>query len=201
MDKYTISIDYINSKLMKNNFIMRNSRRLIDIIKELKYFDNDDKMVKYIKTCIPTDVNICNTHSYINKKCGYYTRVGFLDLVHTLNNGKDDDNVYDMINIIQTHMCDNNLNGNESFFNIIGKTYTIGNVSNGCYGTITFMINNKILNPLLDKYGEYKKLNSCSYEIMLNDKKYIFIFFNNYKRYIGTLIDNSEDAITGNLLR
>jgi hypothetical protein len=201
MDKYTISIDYINNKLLKNNFIMRNSRRLIDLIKELKYFEDDDKMVQYIRTCISTDVNICNIHSYINKKSGYYMRVGFLDLVHTMNNDKDDDNEYDMINIIQTHMCNNNLDDNESFFNIVGKTYTIGNVSNGCYGTITFMINNKLLNPLLDKYGEYKKLNNNVYEIILNENKYLLIFFSNYKKYIGTLIDNGGDMITGNLLR
>jgi hypothetical protein len=206
MDKYTISVDYINGKLLKNNFIMRNSRRLFDLIKELKYFENDDKMIKYIKNCITTDVNICSIHSYINKKSGYYMRAGFLDLVHTLNNNKindddDNENEYDMINIIQTHMSSNNLNGNEAFFSIIGKTYTIGNMTNGCNGTITFMINNKILYPLSEKYGEYKKLNSSAYEIILNDKKYVLIFFSNYSKYIGTLIDENGDGITGNLLR
>jgi hypothetical protein len=203
MDKYTISLDYINGKLLKNNFIMRNSRRLIDIVKELKYFEEDDeKMIKYIKECISRDVNICSIHSYINKKSGYYMRAGFLDLVHTMNTQKEeDDNEYDMINIIETHMSGNNLNGNEQFFNIIGKTYTTGNMVNGCNGTITFMKNNKILYPLSEKYGEYKKLNSSSYEIILNDKRYILVFFNNYKRYIGTLIDELGDVITGNLLR
>jgi|694.fasta_scaffold95991_2 hypothetical protein len=203
MDKYTISLDYVNNKLLKNNLIIRNSRRLVDIVKELKYFENDDeKMLNYIKSCISNDINICNIHSYINKKSGYYMRAGFLDLVHTMNNNKDDDdNEYETINIIQKHMSTKYLNGNEAFFNIVDKTYTIGNIVSGCNGTITFMKDNKILYALSEKYGEYKKLNSCSYDIILNDKRYILIFFNNYKRYIGSLIEESGDAITGNLLR
>jgi hypothetical protein len=117
------------------------------------------------------------------------------------NNKDDDDNEYETINIIQKHMSTKYLNGNEAFFNIVDKTYTIGNIVSGCNGTITFMKDNKILYALSEKYGEYKKLNSCSYDIILNDKRYILIFFNNYKRYIGSLIEESGDAITGNLLR
>jgi hypothetical protein len=202
MDKYTITLDYINNKLLKNNFIIRNSRRLIDIVKELKYFENNDEnMIKYIKNNISNDINICNIHSYLNKQSGYYMRTGFLDLVHTMNNSNENnDDSYEMINIIQTHMCNNKYNDNEAFFNIIDKTYTIGSMANGCNGTITFKMNNKILYPLSEKYGEYKKMNNCTYEIILNEKKYIFIFFNNYKKYIGSLINENGDAITGNLL-
>jgi len=151
LDKLTISLDYINKRCMKYNFIIRNSRRLIDIVKELKYFENDDiKMINYIKECISKEVNISTIHSYINKKGGYYVRSGFLDLVHTMNDYNDEDYEYDMMNIIQKHMgCSNtnNLCSNESFFSIIGKIYTTGNIVNGCNGTITFLKDNKLLYP------------------------------------------------------
>jgi len=205
LDKFTVLLDYANKKLLKHNFMIRNSRRLIDIVKELKYFEDDDiKMENYIKDCLSTEVNISSVHSYINKKGGYYTRAGFLDLVHTMNDYKDEEYEYDMMNIIHKHMgCNNtnNLCSNESFFSIVGKVYTTGSMVSGCNGTITFLKDNRLLYPLSEEYGNYKKLNNYSYEISLDGKKYILIFFNNYKQYIGTQIDKIGDAIVGNLLR
>jgi hypothetical protein len=202
LDSYTLSLECINKKLLKNNIIFRNTRRLVDIIKELKYFEEDDnKMIKYIKRCIPNEINISSIHSYINKSGGYNIRAGFVDLVHTLNEYEMSEDNYDIMKTIQTHMGTNSIGylcKNISFFNLVGRTYTIGNNRTGCNGTITFMSNNLLFSK---KYESYRKMNSYSYEISYDDNKYLIIFFNNYEQYIGCLLNDIGDAIIGYLLR
>jgi hypothetical protein len=202
LENYTLSFDYINDKLLKNNIIIRNTRRLIDIIKELRYFSNDDnKLIKYIRNCKKDEININTVYTFINKNGGYNKRVGYLDLVHNMNKYKNNDNKYEMINILQKHMGNSNrmnLCNNGLFFNIVGRTYTIGCNNDGCKGTILFLKDKIILDG---KEGIYKKINNYSYEIRIEGYKYIIVFFNNYEQYIGTVLENNGDYINGNLVR
>jgi hypothetical protein len=202
LENYTLSFDYINDKLLKNNIIIRNTRRLIDIIKELRYFSNDDnKLIKYIRNCKKDEININTVYTFINKNGGYNKRVGYLDLVHNMNKYKNNDKKYEMINILQKHMGNSNrmnLCNNGLFFNIVGRTYTIGCNNDGCKGTILFLKDKIILDG---KEGIYKKINNYSYEIRIEGYKYIIVFFNNYEQYIGTVLENNGDYINGNLVR
>lgn len=205
-DKYSILFDYNGSGIVKYNFFVRNTRRLSDTIKEMIYllskdFENEAYIMKYIGSFLQDEVQLSISTNYMNKKGGYGVKPTAIDFLNTVNHMVDYDTY--LSRVIITH-CSNtgliNPRKNKSMFSIKNKTYSIGDTKNGCLGIIHFKDYDELEVSFTDTLASYKKLTINKYEIKICDKKYIVIFSNDFKSYIGTFSDASSETILGYLI-
>jgi hypothetical protein len=205
-DKYSILFDYNGSSIVKYNFFIRNSRRLSDTIKEMIYllnkdFDTESSIIRYIGSFLENDVQLSISSNYMNKKGGYGIKPSTLDFLNTVNHIVDYDTY--LSKVIITHYSNiNQINPRKGYiiFNIKYKTYSIGDTKNGCLGIIQFRDYDELKVSFTDTISTYTKLNINKYEINICGKKYVLIFSNNYKSYIGTFTDDASETIFGYLI-
>jgi len=205
-DKYSILFDFRGSNIVKYNFLIRNTRRLNDVIKEMIYllnkdFEDKNGLIRYIGSFLQDDVQLSLSSNYLNKRGGYGVKPTSIDLFNTVNDIAEYDTY--LSKVIITH-CSNthhiNPTKNMIIFNIHLKTYSIGDNKNGCLGIIQFRDHDELKVSFTETIASYRRLNANKYEINICGKKYILIFSNNFKSYIGTFTDDASETIFGYLI-